>query len=183
MGKVLGPMLGYGADCDEFHQEAAKAEQERQLEIEKENCQLPTSWEPFWGNDLWLWSSLAAKKHVTEGPHSETPMAGGNRFPPPPPAPADGYNICRLCFGLLEPRDAKVCFRILHRSTSSMNGVCRVDQHEWTFPLHAWVEDEAKKLLRSRLKLPNIFIYIHICLIYHLIHLYIIPFCTTKCLL
>ena len=74
---------------------------------------------------------------------------------------SDGYNICRLCFGLLEPRDAKVCFRTLHRSTTSMNGVCRVDQHEWTFPLHAWVEDEAKKLLRSRLKLPNIFIYIY----------------------
>ena len=49
MGKVLGPMLGYGADCDEFHQEAAKGEQERQLEIEKENCQLPTSWEPILG--------------------------------------------------------------------------------------------------------------------------------------
>ena len=106
LAKVLGPTLGYGATYELFQ----------------------------FVYDLWLWSSLGAKKNTVEAP-MRVAMAGYSFSPV--------YWQCRHA-GLVD------VVKQLGLPTLFLT----IAPYEWSFPFHAWVEDEAQKMLRSRLKLP-----------------------------
>ena len=105
LAKVLGPVLGYGATYELFQ----------------------------FVYDLWLWSSLGAKKHVTEAP-MRLAMAGYSFSP----------EFWRV-------RHAGLVDTVKQLGLPTL--FITVAPYEWSFPFHAWVENEAQKMLRSRLKL------------------------------
>ena len=106
LAKVLGPVLGYGATYELFQ----------------------------FVYDLWLWSTLGAKKHVTDAPMRLA--MSGYAFSP---------EFWRL-------RHAGLVDTVKQLGLPTL--FITVAPYEWSFPFHAWVEDEAHKMLRSRLKLP-----------------------------
>ena len=106
LAKVLGPTLGYGATYDLFQ----------------------------FVYDLWLWSSLGAKKNSVEAP-MRVAMAG--------------YSFSPVYW---QTRHAGLVDMVKQLGLPTL--FITVAPYEWSFPFHAWVEDEAHKMLRSRLKLP-----------------------------
>ena len=103
LAKVLSPVLGYGADYELFQ----------------------------FVYDLWLWSSLGAKKNAVQAP-LRLAMAG-YAFSP-------------------EYRHAALIDVVKQLGLPTL--FITVAPYEWSFPAHAWVEDEACKLLRAKLRLP-----------------------------
>ena len=106
LAKVLGPVLGYGATYELFQ----------------------------FVYDLWLWSTLGAKKHTVEAP-LRLAMAGYSFSPE-----------------YWHTRHAALVDMVKQLGLPTL--FLTVALYEWSFPFHAWVEDEAAKLLRARLKLP-----------------------------
>ena len=106
LAKVLGPVLGYGADYDLFQ----------------------------FVYDLWLWSTLGAKKNTVEAP-LRLAMAGYSFSPE-----------------YWQTRHAALIDVVKQLGLPSL--FITIAPYEWSFPFHAWVEDEMTKLLRCRLRLP-----------------------------
>ena len=106
LAKVLGPNLGYGSTYDLFQ----------------------------FVYDLWLWSSLGAKKNTVEAP-MRLAMAGYSFSPE--------YWQSRHA-GLVD----------LVKQLGLPTLFLTIAPYEWSFPFHKWVEDEAAKMLRARLQLP-----------------------------
>jgi hypothetical protein len=106
IAKVLGPVLGYGSDYELFQ----------------------------FVYDLWLWSSLGAKKnqvnmpiHLAMGGHSFTPEFWRMRH------------------------DALIDL-VKQLGLPTLFITCA--PYEWGMPYAQWIEDEMEKLLRTRLHLP-----------------------------
>ena len=106
LAKVLGPTLGYGATYELFQ----------------------------FVYDLWLWSSLGAKKNTVDAP-MRVAMAG--------------YSFSPMYW---QTRHAGLVDMVKQLGLPTL--FLTIAPYEWSFPFHAWVEDEAQKMLRSRLKLP-----------------------------
>ena len=106
LAKVLGPTLGYGATYDLFQ----------------------------FVYDLWLWSSLGAKKNTVEAP-MRVAMAG--------------YSFSPVYW---QTRHAGLVDMVKQLGLPTL--FLTIAPYEWSFPFHTWVEDEAQKMLRSKLKLP-----------------------------
>ena len=106
LAKVLGPTLGYGSTYELFQ----------------------------FVYDLWLWSSLGAKKNTVNAP-MRLAMAGYSFSPE--------YWQSRHA-GLVD----------LVKQLGLPTLFLTIAPYEWSWPLHKWVEDEAAKLLRARLQLP-----------------------------
>ena len=106
LAKVLRPVLGYGATYELFQ----------------------------FVYDLWLWSTLGAKKHTVEAP-LRLAMAVYSFSPE-----------------YWHTRHAALVDMVKQLGLPTL--FLTVAPYEWSFPFHAWVEDEAAKLLRARLKLP-----------------------------
>ena len=106
LAKVLGPTLGYGSTYELFQ----------------------------FVYDLWLWSSLGAKRNTVEAP-MRLAMAGYSFSPE--------YWQSRHA-GLVD----------LVRQLGLPTLFLTIAPYEWSWPFHKWVEDEAAKLLRARLQLP-----------------------------
>eukprot|EP00434_Breviolum_minutum_P041512 symbB.v1.2.036926.t1/scaffold5330.1/size28357/2 len=106
LAKILGPTLGYGATYDLFQ----------------------------FVYDLWLWSSLGAKKNTVEAP-MRVAMAG--------------YSFSPVYW---QTRHAGLVDMVKQLGLPTL--FLTIAPYEWSFPFHTWVEDEAQKMLRSRLKLP-----------------------------
>ena len=106
LAKVLGPTLGYGSTYELFQ----------------------------FVYDLWLWSSLGAKKNTVDAP-MRLAMAGYSFSPE--------YWQSRHA-GLVD----------LVRQLGLPTLFLTIAPYEWSFPFHKWVEDEAAKMLRARLQLP-----------------------------
>ena len=84
--------------------------------------------------DLWLWSALGAKRNAMEAPLRLA--MGGYSF-----APEYWHTRHAALVDLVRQLGLPTLF-------------LTVAPYEWSFPFHHWVEDEATKLLRSRLHLP-----------------------------
>ena len=106
LAKVLGPVLGYGADYDLFQ----------------------------FVYDLWLWSALGAKKNTVEAP-LRLAMAGYSFSPE-----------------YWQTRHAALIDVVKQLGLPTL--FITIAPYEWSFPFHAWVEDEMTKLLRCKLRLP-----------------------------
>eukprot|EP00438_Fugacium_kawagutii_P025234 Skav236123 [mRNA] locus=scaffold900:1522:8592:- [translate_table: standard] len=106
LAKVLGPVLGYGATYELFQ----------------------------FVYDLWLWSTLGAKKNAVETP-MRLAMAGYSFSPE-----------------YWHTRHAALVDTVKQLGLPTM--FITVAPYEWSFPFHEWIEDEAQKMLRSRLHLP-----------------------------
>ena len=106
LAKVLGPTLGYGSTYELFQ----------------------------FVYDLWLWSSLGAKKNTVDAP-MRLAMAGYSFSPE--------YWQSRHA-GLVD----------LVKQLGLPTLFLTIAPYEWSFPFHKWVEDEAAKMLRARLQLP-----------------------------
>ena len=140
LAKVLGPVLGYGATYDLFQ----------------------------FVYDLWLWSTVGAKKHSVDAPlrlamqgYGFSPEYWQTRHA----ALVDTVMQLGLptlfitiapyeCLGLVSE-----FFRFLftgnHLHVFFFSVFTRSPMHiRWSFPYHKWVEDEAQKLLRGKLQLP-----------------------------
>ena len=106
LAKVLGPVLGYGADYELFQ----------------------------FVYDLWLWSALDAKKNTVDAP-LRLAMAGYSFSPE-----------------YWQTRHAALIDVVKQLGLPSL--FITIAPYEWSFPFHSWVEDEMKKLLRCKLRLP-----------------------------
>ena len=106
LAKVLGPVLGYGATYELFQ----------------------------FVYDLWLWSTLGAKKNTVDAP-MRISMAGYSFSPE-----------------YWHERHAALVDTV--KQLGLPTAFITIAPYEWSFPYHAWVEDEAKKLLRAKLQLP-----------------------------
>ena len=106
LAKVLGPVLGYGADYELFQ----------------------------FVYDLWLWSALGAKKNTVDAP-LRLAMAGYSFSPE-----------------YWQTRHAALIDVVKQLGLPSL--FITIAPYEWSFPFHSWVEDEMKKLLRCKLRLP-----------------------------
>ena len=106
LAKVLGPTLGYGSTYELFQ----------------------------FVYDLWLWSSLGAKKNTVAAP-MRLAMAGYSFSPE--------YWQSRHA-GLVD----------LVKQLGLPTLFLTIAPYEWSWPFHKWVEDEAAKMLRARLQLP-----------------------------
>ena len=84
--------------------------------------------------DLWLWSALGAKKNTVDAP-MRIAMAGYSFSPE-----------------YWHERHAALVDTV--KQLGLPTAFITIAPYEWSFPYHAWVEDEAKKLLRARLHLP-----------------------------
>ena len=84
--------------------------------------------------DLWLWSSLGAKKNTVDAP-MRLAMAGYSFSPE--------YWQSRHA-GLVD----------LVKQLGLPTLFLTIAPYEWSFPFHKWVKDEAAKMLRARLQLP-----------------------------
>ena len=106
LAKALGPVLGYGSTYELFQ----------------------------FVYDLWLWSALGAKKHVTE-----TPLRlamSGYAF-----SPEYWHTRHAALVDIVKQLGLPTLF-------------VTVAPYEWSFPYPTWLEDEAAKMLRSKLRLP-----------------------------
>ena len=106
LAKVLGPTLGYGSTYELFQ----------------------------FVYDLWLWSSLGAKKNTVAAP-MRLAMAGYSFSPE--------YWQSRHA-GLVD----------LVKQLGLPTLFLTIAPYEWSWPFHKWVEDEAAKMLQARLQLP-----------------------------
>ncbi|CAE7763064.1 unnamed protein product, partial [Symbiodinium necroappetens] len=106
LAKVLGPVLGYGADYELFQ----------------------------FVYDLWLWSVLGAKKNTVDAP-LRLAMAGYSFSPE-----------------YWQTRHAALIDVVKQLGLPSL--FITIAPYEWSFPFHSWVEDEMKKLLCCKLRLP-----------------------------
>ena len=106
LAKVLGPVLGYGTTYELFQ----------------------------FVYDLWLWSALGAKKHVTEAPLRLA--MSGYAF-----SPEYGHTRHAALVDIVKQLGLPTLF-------------VTVAPYEWSFPYPTWLEDEAAKMLRSKLRVP-----------------------------
>ena len=106
LAKVLGPVLGYGADYELFQ----------------------------FVYNLWLWSTLGAKKNTVEAP-LRLAMAG-YAFSPE----------------YWQTRHAALIDAVKQLGLPTL--FISIAPYEWSFPFHSWVEEEMTKLLRCKLRLP-----------------------------
>ena len=106
LAKVLGPVLGYGTTYELFQ----------------------------FVYDLWLWSALGAKKHVTEAPLRLA--MSGYAF-----SPEYWHTRHAALVDIVKQLGLPTLF-------------VTVAPYEWSFPYPTWLEDEAAKMLRSKLRVP-----------------------------
>ena len=106
LAKVLGPVIGYGSTYELFQ----------------------------FVYDLWLWSSLGAKRNTVQAP-LRLAMSGYSFSPE-----------------YWHTRHAALVDVVKQLGLPTL--FVTVAPYEWSFPFHSWVEDEARKLCRSRLRLP-----------------------------
>ena len=106
LAKVVGPVLGYGSTFELFQ----------------------------FVYDLWLWSSLGAKRNTVQSP-LRLAMSGYSFSPE-----------------YWHTRHAALVDVVKQLGLPTL--FLTVAPYEWSFPFHKWVEDEAQKLCRSRLRLP-----------------------------
>ena len=106
LAKVLGPVLGYGATYELFQ----------------------------FVYDLWLWSTVGAKKSSVDAPMRLA---------------MQGYGFSPEYW---RTRHAALVDMVKQIGLPTL--FITVAPYEWSFPYHQWVEDEAKKQLRAKLQLP-----------------------------
>ena len=106
LAKVVGPVLGYGSTFELFQ----------------------------FVYDLWLWSSLGAKRNTVQSP-LRLAMSGYSFSPE-----------------YWHTRHAALVDVVKQLGLPTL--FLTVAPYEWSFPFHKWVEDEAQKLCRSRRRLP-----------------------------